>query len=46
MQVIPSGVAMGYHGQFPPGIILSAFVNDLKDRADLVADTMVGNVTK
>lgn len=46
MQVIPYSVAMGYHGQFSPGIILSAFVNDLEDRADLVADTVVGNVAK
>lgn len=46
MQVVPYSMAMGYHGQFPPGIILSAFVIDLKDRADFVADTVVGNVAK
>ncbi|RMC14798.1 hypothetical protein DUI87_06974 [Hirundo rustica rustica] len=42
MQVIPYSVAMGYHQLFPPGITLSAFVIDRKDRADLVADTMLG----
>lgn len=46
MQVIPYSVALGYHGQFSPGIILSAFVHDLEDRADLVANTAVGNVAK
>lgn len=45
-QAIPFSVATGYHGQFSPGIILCAFVNDLEDRADLVADTVVGSVAK
>lgn len=44
MQVIPYSVSVGYHGQFSLGIVLSAFVDDLEDRADLVA--MVENVAK
>lgn len=33
MHLMPCSVAVVYHGQFSPGIILSDFVNDLEDEA-------------